>query len=86
MRTKIMHWGNRWQPPKNHLDGRVCPECFTTVHGNHAQFQHQQWHLDLQEVLDQISARAGIEAEQGPPAPWTAEVETIDSGELEAVD
>ena len=73
MHTQIMHWGRKWPRPKNHLDGRVCPKCATTVHGTRAQHAHQQWHLDLQAVLDDISGRAGVEFES--EVLWSAVVE-----------
>ena len=78
--VKVMHWGRKWPRPKNHLDGRVCPECSTTVHGDQAQHTHQRWHLDLQEVLD--SKRSVLADDyQAPSIPWTAAVDERDDRE-----
>ena len=79
MHTAIVHWGRKWPRPKNHLDGRVCPKCFTTVHGTHAQHAHQQWHLDLQAVIDILSGQGTPAPEQ--PVPWTAAVDEDDGQE-----
>ena len=78
MHVEVMHWGRKWKRPPNHLDGRVCPKCFTTVHGNHAQHEHQQWHLDLQEVISELSSRPIADDE---PMPWTAAVDERDDQE-----
>ena len=74
--TRIMHWGRSWPRPKNHLDGRVCPDCAATVHGHHAQHAHQTWHAELAEVLESVSERAGAEPQESPP--WTAAVDETD--------
>lgn len=47
MRLHTIHRGtNSWPQPLNHLDGRRCPTCKTTVHGPEAQEGHHQHHLD----------------------------------------
>lgn len=81
--TRVMHWGRKWPRPRNHLDGRVCPECSATVHGNQAQHHHLNWHAELADRLNSMSERIGFEPEQ-PGVPWTAAVD--EEADQEAID
>lgn len=66
----------RWKRPDNHLDGRRCPDCGATVHGNHGQREHARWHDELNDTLVRLCQDAGItEAELEAPWTWTAEID-----------
>lgn len=77
MHIAIVHRDNRpWRPPRNHLDGRVCPDCGATVHGNVEQHKHRNWHLQLNTLAQELAKRTGItEAPFEVPWRWGAEVE-----------
>lgn len=71
-RFSVIHH-RRWKRPNNHLDGRVCPTCSATVHGDTGQAKHDAWHQAMNDLLGQVSARAGItEEDYVVPATWTA--------------
>lgn len=74
MHFRVYHHGRRWPRPDNHLDGRVCPECAVTVHGNRGQAKHFNWHIELAEVMNSVSSRAGVDEDEGAPMPWTADI------------
>lgn len=75
---KVIHH-RKWRRVNNHLDCRHCPECGATVNGGYGQREHQQWHVDLAGLLDNLSERAGIDTEQAG-TPWTA---VVDDGQAE---
>lgn len=45
---------HQWPPPRNHLDGRVCPDCRGTAHGNHGQHHHEVWHDELEQQFGRL--------------------------------
>lgn len=84
MRVHIIHRDNRpWPRPVNHYDGRVCPTCGVTVHGQMAQTKHQDVHLTEREFrlrlngwLEEFAKRTGMtEEEFGGDWSWGAEVD-----------
>jgi hypothetical protein len=80
---KVLHY-RRWRQVNNHMDCRHCPECGATVNGTHGQHAHQKWHDELAGLLDDLSERAGLDAEDDG-TPWTAVVDDgqAETGELE---
>ena len=83
--TRIIHHNNRpWKAPGNHLDGRVCPDCGTTVHGNVNQHKHRDWHLQLNTLATELAKRTGItEGLFDVPWRWGADVDSQSADELE---
>jgi hypothetical protein len=78
MHIAIIHHDNRpWPRPRNHYDGRVCPDCGTTVHGKEAQSKHRRWHLNLNELATEFAKRTGMtETPFDPPWRWGADVDS----------
>lgn len=68
MHVRILHHDRRWKRPDNHLDGRMCPLCSATVHGQQGQREHLAWHAEL---IDQLAGHPGTGQDDGPPVPWT---------------
>jgi hypothetical protein len=68
MHVRILHHDRRWKRPDNHLDGRMCPVCHATVHGQQGQHGHLAWHAEL---INQLAGRPDAGPEDGPPVPWT---------------
>ena len=98
MRLHTFHRGaSSWAQPTNHLDGRRCPTCKTTVHGDDAQQQHYDRHLDEQEFqrrvigwIVELAKHVGITEEQvdlsfGKSWEWGAKV-TGTEDEIEAAE
>lgn len=84
MRVAIVHLNRKWRPVSNHLDGRKCPECSATVHGNDGQREHRRFHEELAELLAELMERAGVEKSDAPwLTPWSG---IIEQGELEAAE
>jgi hypothetical protein len=77
MYVPVIHRDSRpWPRPGNHFDGRVCPDCGTTVHGSKAQARHRGWHLQLNTLATELAKRTGItETPFGVPWRWGADVE-----------
>ena len=66
----VIHRDNRpWPKPRNHYDGRVCPDCGTTVHGPQAQSKHRGWHVKLNTLMTALANRTGI-TEEEYDVPW----------------
>jgi hypothetical protein len=86
MHIAVMHRDNRpWRAPGNHLDGRVCPDCGTTVHGSKSQAKHRAWHLQLNMLAAELAKRTGItEAGLDVPWRWGAEVQGADDDSQDA--
>lgn len=90
MRYAVIHHGQKWHRPNNHLDGRVCPRCWATVHGKDGQKHHEQWHADqdqitvgLHEIVARLCTAVNIEQDTEDGFAWDG----ITSGtELEASD
>lgn len=56
MRLHTFHRGtNSWFRVVNHLDGRGCPTCKATVHGDESQQDHHQHHLDEAEWRERMN-------------------------------
>lgn len=79
--TRVIHRDNRpWPRPLNHYDGRVCPDCGVTVHGQKAQILHRGWHLKLNELATEFAKRTGLaETPFDVPWRWGADVPSHDS-------
>lgn len=75
MRFKVVHHGRKWPQVNNHLDNRHCPDCGASVSGNHGQSVHQRWHLELADLLEDLSERAGAGPVESQEPPWTAVVD-----------
>lgn len=79
MRFQVVHHGRKWTQVNNHLDNRHCPDCGASVSGNHGQSVHQKWHLDLADLLEDLSERVGAASlDDREPVPWTAAVDETD--------
>ena len=82
MRIRILHHDRRWGRPDNHLNGRICPICYATVHGSQSQHGHTDWHIELVRMAELIEQVAGIgQREDGPPVPWTPAVDELEAPE-----
>jgi hypothetical protein len=83
--VRVIHHNNRpWKAPGNHLDGRVCPDCGTTVHGNVNQHKHRDWHLQLNRLATELAKRTGITEEPFEvPWRWGADVESQSADAIE---
>ena len=87
MRVAILHHNDRaWPRVLNHLDGRECPTCHATIHGQLAQRAHKKRHLDeavwrnrVNELVEEMAKRTGLTEElvelAGDDWSWGAEVE-----------
>jgi hypothetical protein len=73
MRVHFLNIDREWRHPKNHLDGRVCPDCGSTVHGWEGQRKHQHRELILTEMILWFLENHGHELPEGNP--WTAVVD-----------
>ena len=67
----VTHRERPWPLPRNHMDGRVCPECGLTAHGWDGQRVHNQHHekqkireAALLELLSELAKRCGMTEEQ----------------------
>jgi hypothetical protein len=85
MHVAIIHRDNRpWPPPRNHLDGRVCPDCGATAHGSKSQRKHREWHLKLNELATEFAKRTGLaETPFDVPWRWGADVEGQNTDAIE---
>lgn len=67
------------------MDGRVCPDCFATVHGSRSQAEHRAWHLQINTLMQEFAKRTGLAEEEVPGHwAWVAEVNPDAEGELDA--
>lgn len=80
MRFQVIERTRKWRPVDNHLDARHCPICAATVHGNHGQAGHLQWHVNLAAQLDHAPGHADDDGTE----PWTAAVDEGASEQEEA--
>ena len=74
-RVHVFYHNKPWRPPKNRYDSRVCPDCQGTVHGDTAQFNHREWHLHINALMQEFAKRTGLAEEEVPDhTRWTAAV------------
>ena len=93
MHVAILHrHAKPWPKPINHLDGRVCPTCWVTVHGSAGQRDHHNrhiteatWRARVNELLEEMAKRTGLTEElvrlAGDDWSWGADVEDGPDGE-----